>query len=399
MTKHVTLNHCETITNYICEVTDFVMGLSYVSTMFNSNIYNLLSSFDYEGHFEEAYMQIIKSSDIEEKDLFKCLLLSISEKLFSLSLYILSESELRDEYRFLTLEDIVHYLNSDSSFFLNRLNKQLRNKSYDQLIKSICPGMSKKLFGLFIKENGINGINNLHILSKIDMINKDNYQNFLNLDLQVSIYSQTRYKAQKELYKALVPYFTRSRLVSMFSRNTVPERSAKDILQSLLKLETIYNGKIPKKKLWRGTTTLQKFEENLTLLTILETGNNKKILNQDILDLDGKSFKDFQIAVPKSSGDLITTSLELKHCVYSYTNDIISKSCQVFNLLLKGKLTYTVELVPLNQYWKVVQIKGQNNDSVLESDEHKAFRIELIKEVNGIYFEDLDGDRFDMVPF
>ena len=105
---------------------------------------------------------------------------------------------------------------------------------------------------------------------------------------------------------------------------------------------------------------------------------NIRPLHQEIIFLDGVSFNDFTIEVPKDTADLINTSDEMNHCVHGYDERVIRKKCQIINLKKDNKRIYTIELVPKGGIYQIDQFKGYNNESSMEGPSGYKYQRELI---------------------
>jgi|GEM_PF-1156885 len=102
-------------------------------------------------------------------------------------------------------------------------------------------------------------------------------------------------------------------------------------------------------------------------------------LEQELYYIHGKEIDDFIIEVPKWSHDLIKTSIELNHCVHSYTDRIRKKQCQVINLKRKGERIYTIELSKVNDFYEIIQFKGKFNKDITLTEIGDALINKILK--------------------
>jgi hypothetical protein len=100
---------------------------------------------------------------------------------------------------------------------------------------------------------------------------------------------------------------------------------------------------------------------------------------QDVASFDGEHLFEFTISVPKTGEDLLITGATLKHCVGSYIESVMDKSCQIINLKHKGKLAYTVELLPSVDGYEIGEFKGRHNSCEYEGHEGEKYRSSLIE--------------------
>ncbi|OUR95736.1 hypothetical protein A9Q84_14640 [Halobacteriovorax marinus] len=108
--------------------------------------------------------------------------------------------------------------------------------------------------------------------------------------------------------------------------------------------------------------------------------NAPKDLNQDIIFLEGKEVFEFIIQVPLLSTDLIKTGEILNHCVGTYSESVISKRCQIINLidLVSRKPVFTIELVLRSIGYEIDQFKGDLNEDEYEGDEGRKYRNKIL---------------------
>ena len=100
-------------------------------------------------------------------------------------------------------------------------------------------------------------------------------------------------------------------------------------------------------------------------------------LQQSINLIHGYKCGDFEIEVPKTSGDLQDTSYELRHCVHTYVERVRKRECQILNLKRHGMRAYTVEVRAKSNGFKIEQFKGRLNDRTMEGPKGEKLRQEL----------------------
>jgi hypothetical protein len=114
-------------------------------------------------------------------------------------------------------------------------------------------------------------------------------------------------------------------------------------------------------------------------LALMNAKKTNYLLDQDVAFLDGRLLFEYVIEVPKDSFALISTSIELKHCVSGYDQAVIKKKCQIINLLKNKKRIFTLELVVKEGSFEIRQFKGYANENSMEGEKGAAYRNELLE--------------------
>jgi hypothetical protein len=236
-----------------------------------------------------------------------------------------------------------------------------------------APGLVKK-FGKKTEEFGVAFLNNVYLLCQIYLNSNLNLDQVLNLDHSQQLTPQVIAPA-----KSLLPILESYSLNRAFKVLTPSNQNYLEETTRLLQGEnelTRVLEQLPSKP-----RSFKDIHDSVSI-TLLKKNRPDLPLNQDIAFLHGKILKNFVIQVPATSFDLISTSMELNHCVHGYDRMVIKKECQIINLTRFGKRHYTIELRPENGGYVIAQFKGKANDSTMEGHSGDGHRQELQRLLN-----------------
>jgi hypothetical protein len=231
-----------------------------------------------------------------------------------------------------------------------------------------------KRYGAMTKKYGIQFLNNMYFLRRMYKPEKINLDKMLQLDHSKEISAVTgpffvRMEMLQQIY-SLERYFR------LMTTEPVHPQYIVDSYRILIEYEDL-TFEILKAGLPKKPRNIKDVHDTLMNITKKIKRKNRS-LDQDLVFLEGHSFREFTIEVPRDSQTLHETSDELRHCVHSYTERVIRKDCQIINLKREDKRVYTIELRPTAHGWRVNQFKGYRNDNTMELDPSEKIYRELL---------------------
>ena len=250
---------------------------------------------------------------------------------------------------------------------------------FEEVVKNIekkTDGLIKR-FGHMTRNHGVIFLNNMFFLRTVYPVETINVDLLLALD-----HTRAINPASGLLLKHMTLLQNNYPLKRYFELVTDPDRETyivdtyhmlmeyPELTAELLKLE------LPKKP-----KSFREVHDAISAIT-MKLRKMNRFLDQDIFYLHGLKLFEYTIEVPSDSYELIDTSRQLKHCVHSYDQRVITKKCQIINLLFEGRRVYTIELKAIGKNYSIVQFKGYCNENSMEMPENKHYHEELFKLVS-----------------
>ena len=221
-------------------------------------------------------------------------------------------------------------------------------------------------------------VNNFTIMSFLfeKLEKRDGINSFLKLDHSLEI--DPYYKFNNKCYLKLLDYFSLNRVFKLMVASCHNgEYIEVDLISLLDTLEAlpqeIRPSMIPKKP-----KNLKKLHDDLSKALIPYTKMGIS-LDQELSYLDGVQLEEFTVEVPKISDDLVSTSIELDHCVHTYIHHVKNGLCCIINLKRADKRVYTVELEKSEgDEFSIVQFKGFQNEDSMEGVKGELMRNKIL---------------------
>ncbi len=324
--------------------------------------------------------------------------ISLEKKRYDLSLFLLKNSQITDEFSFLgpTFDE---FLESRS---FNKIPLPFF-KTYEMeyefilrvLFKTSETSPFKKRIGLALKAHGIPLINNLFALRSFTDIHRD-LDKVLALDHSKAL-SYEVYDLFKD-HGGLLHLLTRDMpltrvFIILLNFDLSLYADTETMIERIKSSEHLEDFKTKILPTIKTLKTLHEIHDTLLEFIFLKDIPEKSRsplppqnlpLNQDILFLDGLTVKDLTISVPKTTKELKETGLKLRHCVGLYSEKVVSKKSQILNLKKGNLLLYTLELKKAKDGYTITQFKGKHNSNFLEGPKGQLLREKITKLVNGI---------------
>ena len=301
------------------------------------------------------------------------------EKEYSTIKSLIQESFIRSDFRFLR-DYLKEWIESDRPYLLALPYFNTDQEDFRGVVEKLTKKrFSKGILRIFwekVKKYGVTFLNNYYELTPFMDDLGITHDELLSLDH--SIILQRDLKLRLQGIMGVLKHYSHYR--KMILLRAADESMRADIArmwdQFNLDNDPEVKEILPKKP--RDLKTVHdKLSTHLRLRSIPDTH-----LNQDINFLHGLPAGEFIIDVPKTSHDLIRTSDELKHCVFSYENSVQKKQCQILNLLKGGAKVYTIELKGNLGDYIISQFKGIQNEKSMEGPDGSEMRSIILGWVN-----------------
>lgn len=224
-----------------------------------------------------------------------------------------------------------------------------------------------KRFGQLTEQHGTVFINNIFFLTRIYPREEFNFDQLLNLDHSKAL-KRNEASAMSLNLSDIRKHYSLNRIF-----NLLINANHNHIVDIGMMLFYRTDKEAILEQLPRKPKSFEEIHNRISELTLRVKKFNRK-LNQEIEYLDGLTLLDYTIEVPKESFDLVGTSAELRHCVHGYDDKVISKQCQILNLIQDGKRRYTIELIPIGQYFHIQQFRGERNESSMEGPRGEPYK-------------------------
>ena len=278
---------------------------------------------------------------------------------------------------FVFLGDLFYKFVSEGKFNLLHLPLFPSSSSFPDIVQGLAgdrftKGLTKR-FGKKLEINGVGFLNNVFCLNQIYYDRPLNLDDVLNLDHSKRI-NQPIADCMKDL-KIMRDSYPLKRIWEIITdADTHTLEETKCLVSfNVDKFEDAIKRSFPKKP-----KAIIEIHDAIHL-AVMNSKRTNHLLEQDIAFLDGRLLFDYVIEVPHDSFALISTSVELKHCVSGYDQMVIKKKCQIINLLKNKKRIYTIELIPKGDHFEIRQFKGYANENSMEGEKGAAYRNELLE--------------------
>ena len=254
--------------------------------------------------------------------------------------------------------------------------EEVKNLSIDEACIYLFGRNSKKIKKIYInkclKDDRVNW--ELILILRDFFSLKFNYDNIISFaqryNPQEDYYyrhktHETKIKVSLEEVQLLLKLYNEKRVVELvlheYNSSKVGGKSfsgIKDVFRMYNQLEEEYPDALS--RIIEKPKTIREIHDSISkVFTTEEAKKNSVNLNQDkLFFLEDYKINDLSINVLKESLELVITGQEMKHCVASYKNIILSKECFVFNLMERNKIKYTVAI---NPDFSIREAKGFQN--------------------------------------
>ena len=186
------------------------------------------------------------------------------------------------------------------------------------------------------------------------------------------------YEFNEECHLKLLDHYSLERVFKLMLSAQNDASYVEEDLISLLNIldslpNNVHSGILPKKP-----KDIKKLHDDLSKALIPYTKMGIS-LDQELYYLDGAEMEGFTIEVPKISDDLVSTSIELDHCVHTYIHHVKNGHCCIINLKRADKRVYTVELEKSEgDEFSIVQFKGFKNEDSMEGVKGELMRNKIL---------------------
>lgn len=244
----------------------------------------------------------------------------------------------------------------------------------NQIVVTPVKGKTLKTIGESTKKFGVTFLNNLFRLKQLALMGKLEWdiQKICSQDhsreLPLDIYNNSA------LFGLLLENYTFERTFQLILDD---HRYVNDLRLMLKKRKSIAASEL-KDSLPKKPKTLKEIHDHLSEF-LLKHEKEDFDLNQIIAPIDCLPLKEYTIEVPKRALDLVQTSIDLKHCVHSYSEKVKNGQCQILNLTKDKKRVYTIELKRTEGRWVITQFKGYRNNREMEYEMGKPYKEGLIR--------------------
>lgn len=238
--------------------------------------------------------------------------------------------------------------------------------------KSFTKGLVKK-FGEATRKYGVNFLNNVWELNLVYHKSPLNFDQVVNLN-HSKVLPRGIHREARGL-ELVLNFYTPQRILTLLS--TANDEFLKDTVLMARKFQSLTREEL--KEVLPKKPSHFRDVHNAFSRSLLKEESPNVPLKQDLRFLHGLRLGEYVIEVPADSHDLISTAIELQHCVHCYAERIKAKECQIINLMKKHNRHYTVELVPSFKRYNIVQFKGFKNEDSMEGPEGRLYREELLK--------------------
>jgi hypothetical protein len=299
----------------------------------------------------------------------------------------------RDQKKYRLLDYLVDEQDLKRHFLI--LPKLLEDKRYDLLPVPISvffqdgiddlfdsdtveSAREHKLFMDLANKYGTVFVNNLFQISLLNNKSKQSPKLDFISKLDHSQEINPFYEFNKECYLKLLDYYSLERVFKlMLSSSSLGEFIEEDVILLFKEMESL-SKEIQSQVLPKKPKNLKKLHDDLSKALISHTKMGIS-LDQEISYLDGVQLEEFTIEVPKISDDLVSTSIELDHCVHTYIHHVKNGLCCIINLKRADKRVYTVELEKSEgDEFSIVQFKGFQNEESMEGVKGELMRNKIL---------------------
>ncbi|WP_127716734.1 PcfJ domain-containing protein [Halobacteriovorax sp. HLS] len=358
------------------------MSISHVRETLLLNVFDLSLT-------EKEILAYIHAIGFKDESIVRAYSFSVKRKMPVLAKALFKEEAVTKKFYFMK-ESIPFFIENDNVLSLTVLYAPLIDKSYDEILEVIFGSGQferyRKRVGAAFDKFGTNLLNNIYILSLLVDIHQF-IDNVLVLNHRQAIDENiiTKLKQPEVSLDWLVSNYKLTRVFRVLL--TCEDENFTDSLRIINMIRNVEGDdykEIVKECIGRKPISFYDIHTKLLPKSYEITNNQLRSisLNQDIENLDGENLYEYTISVPKTGEDLLITGATLKHCVGSFIEPVVNKTCQIINLKYKNKLAYTVELLPSSLGYRIGQFKGNRNSSEYEGYEGERYRNVLIELLN-----------------
>ena len=357
--------------------------MSYIKEVLLSNLFDISLT-------EKDILAYMYAIGFEDHSIVSAYAMSVKREMPLLANTLFKQEVVRAKFIFME-ELLGDFIDNKRVLSLAVLPAPLVDKSFDEILEVIFGEREfepyRKRVGVALKKFGTHVLSNIYILSLLIDIHKL-IDNVLALDHSQAIDESliSKLNQQGDKFCWLVENYKTPRIFKLLL--TYEDESFNDLLNMINTIKSIdRNGyvKVIKNNIGKKPISFDDIHAKLlpTFYEITNSALMNTLLYQDVEYLDGATLYEYTISVPRTGSDLFMTGKILKHCIASYVENVVGKSCQIINLKYNQNLAYTIELLPSSFGYQIGQFKGCQNSNIYEGLEGEKYRRSLIQKLNG----------------